>query len=657
MNIKRKIGLSLALLSLFTGILMVLVTNIISRDILKDRSESFLASILTENAYNLNLQMKAVEQVTTALLNDVEITYNFNGDEAYQTLYLEKVKTVVKIASELSPSKSAYLMFVDNEEDFVWYADINYTGVPEEKNTNERFDLYRNLDYQDDSIWLVDETEKIVSYLSPIYYNDELIAVVGNDMNFNIIEYRLNLSKYLSSGYLYLKDQDGKVIYHPKNIMTQDGKMTSQEDFEVVTDQKYVTGNYRLINNWIVSLSIESKEIYAGLDILTLITIVIILVSLVIVLLYSTIISNRIGKPYVYLAEQIEKVGHGNYDIELDASYFDRSDEIGVLTRAIDAMMVKQKQSFQEINEYNINLEQKVQARTEELLEANDALEASLEEVDAQKSALQESNIKLAASLEEVEQTRKQLIETEKLASVRYLAVGLAHKINTPIGNMLSVTSFLDNRVQILTEKIENNQLSKKFLLEFIQHYHNASESVTISLETSKAIIDRLLGLSMINTGKNSVLIDLEHVVRKQFEIAQYNHPSIQSSLNLMVEESLNFSGDLDTFNQIVYELLDNSFIHGQQDEETLTIKILIQRDKSNSNVISVEYSDNGKGVTEDVLEEIFTPLYTSELSNRHGLGLATVFNLVTQQFNGSIDAHVKNGLTFIIYLESQVTE
>ncbi|MBN2795819.1 MAG: hypothetical protein JXR88_10460 [Clostridia bacterium] len=654
MNIRRKIGLSLALLSLFTGILMVLVTNVLSRSILKDRSESFLASILTENAYNLNLQMRAVEQVTTALLDDVQLTYNFQSNDDYREIYLSKIKTVVKIASELSPSKSAFLMFFDHKEDFVWYADINYNGVPEENFVNDRVDQYEKLDFSKGSIWYVDEIEKTVSYLSPLYNGDTLVAIVGNDMNFNMIEYRLNLSKYLSSGYLYLKDENGNVIYHPKSDLSRPGKMTTDEDFEIVADQGAVTGNHRLVNNWIVSLSIDSDEIYAGLDFLTLMTIIIILVSLIIVLIYSVMFSNRIGKPYVYLAEQVEDVGHGNYDIELDKDYFQRSDEIGILTRALDAMIQKQKESFQEIQQYNVNLEQKVQARTEELIEANDALEASFEEVEAQKSALMESNHKLAASLEEVEKTRKQLVESEKLASTRYLAIGIAHNLNTPVGNMLSVTSYIDNRIAELETKLNNNQLSKAFLTSFISNYKNASKSVTVSLETSKVLIDRLIGLSMINVGKNTVQIEMEDVINRQFEIAKLNHPEISSNLSLMIENNIAFNGDLDAFSQMIYELLDNAFIHGYQESELLMIQIVVYESKIEKDTIVIEFSDNGKGVTKDVLDEIFTPLYTSQLSSRHGLGLATVLNLITQQFNGTIEAHVNNGLTFIIQLKNK---
>jgi C4-dicarboxylate-specific signal transduction histidine kinase len=101
---------------------------------------------------------------------------------------------------------------------------------------------------------------------------------------------------------------------------------------------------------------------------------------------------------------------------------------------------------------------------------------------------------------------------------------------------------------------------------------------------------------------------------------------------------------------QILECLLANSAEHGFDDrkgEVTITIDVRFDR-------VIIAFLDNGSGIAEDKVNNVFEPFSTSKRNQGHlGLGLHVIFNLVTQTLKGSI-RYVKNdnqGACFIIEL------
>jgi signal transduction histidine kinase len=57
---------------------------------------------------------------------------------------------------------------------------------------------------------------------------------------------------------------------------------------------------------------------------------------------------------------------------------------------------------------------------------------------------------------------------------------------------------------------------------------------------------------------------------------------------------------------------------------------------------LKIEYRDNGKGIPDDILPNIFDPFVSSNPQKGKGLGLHIVYNLVAQKLNGSIHCESK---------------
>lgn len=102
----------------------------------------------------------------------------------------------------------------------------------------------------------------------------------------------------------------------------------------------------------------------------------------------------------------------------------------------------------EELAQYRVHLEQLVDARTRELAEKNRALEAALQQLQAAQA---------------------QLVQESKLSSLGQLVAGIAHELNTPIGNARTLSSTLVNLGQAFVHRLDEAEgLRKSDLKAFV---------------------------------------------------------------------------------------------------------------------------------------------------------------------------------------------
>ena len=85
-----------------------------------------------------------------------------------------------------------------------------------------------------------------------------------------------------------------------------------------------------------------------------------------------------------------------------------------------------------------------------------------------------------------------------------------------------------------------------------------------------------------------------------------------------------------------------NSVTHAYDKDAEGTINIKTYQDGGD---IVLEYSDDGKGISEKNLKEIFTPFFTTRRgSGGSGLGLSIVYNIITGTLKGRVTAESTQG-------------
>jgi PAS domain S-box-containing protein len=263
-------------------------------------------------------------------------------------------------------------------------------------------------------------------------------------------------------------------------------------------------------------------------------------------------------------------------------------------------------------------------------------------ELAESKQQLETTNHDLEHMIEDLGNTHKQLVESEKLASLGSLVAGVAHEINTPLGISVTSSTVMHEEVNQLQGKFENDTLKRSELEAFFKQANQACQILQTNLNRASDLIRSFKQVAVDQT-----VDDLRNINLKKYidEILISIGPSFKYS-KVTVEADCDEDIDIEThpgaLSQIISNLALNSMTHAYDESSEGVIRIKSYQDNES---IVIEYSDDGKGISEENLKNIFTPFFTTRRgSGGSGLGLSIVYNLVTGTLRGNITAESVEG-------------
>ncbi len=250
---------------------------------------------------------------------------------------------------------------------------------------------------------------------------------------------------------------------------------------------------------------------------------------------------------------------------------------------------------------------------------------------------------------EELKTTQAHLMESKKMAALGELVAGVAHEINTPIGIGVTGMSTLEDRTKAIVKLYEQDDLSKEEFEQYLRTVTDASHAVLSNLHRAA---------DLVRTFKQ-VAVDQSSEELRKFKFKEYLNDILTSMQPKLKKTShqvtVNCPEDLElvsypgAFSRIITNLIINSLVHAFEGIEKGKIVFDIS---VNQDYFFIQYSDNGKGISPDVLEKIFDPFFTTKRGQGGtGLGMHIVYNLVTQTLNGKIKCSSTpgNGSQFLI--------
>jgi len=259
-------------------------------------------------------------------------------------------------------------------------------------------------------------------------------------------------------------------------------------------------------------------------------------------------------------------------------------------------------------------------------------------------------NNELGQTLEHLRETQDQLVQSEKMASLGNLVAGIAHEINTPIGIGVTAASHLEKITKDFIALYEAGTIKR---LDLANHLADSAEAVTI-------IFSNLERASQLVRSFKQVSVDQSSEARREFNVRQYLGELLLSlqpklkrtahNITIHCDESLKIDSFPGAFAQILTNLIMNSLVHAY--EGNIAGQITIDIEKSNNYTLHLTYQDDGKGMDTTILNKIYNPFFTTKRGNGGtGLGLYVVYNIVTQQFGGSIEciSQLGQGTKFLL--------
>ena len=228
-----------------------------------------------------------------------------------------------------------------------------------------------------------------------------------------------------------------------------------------------------------------------------------------------------------------------------------------------------------------------------------------------------------------------QLVEAEKLSSLGGLVAGVAHEVNTPLGVCVTTTSYMMRQNKHLRKQLQEGQLSKTALEEYLKEETESIGIMEVSLSRASELIRNFKKLAVDQSSSLETNFDLGEQIDLIITTLRHEYKRGQHVFKVDIAEPIVLYGNPGIFHQIFTNLIMNSLIHGFENKQQGTIEIKIIKA---SDTMKIIYKDDGKGIPESMAKKVFEPFFTTKRQEGgSGLGLHIVYNLVSQGLSGSI--------------------
>jgi len=229
-------------------------------------------------------------------------------------------------------------------------------------------------------------------------------------------------------------------------------------------------------------------------------------------------------------------------------------------------------------------------------------------------------------------QLYKKMLRTDRLAAVGTLSARLAHEIRNPLVSIKTVT-------ELLPERIDDPEFRNHFLGVAIKE-----------IQRIKNLVDDLLNFARPSTPKfryeniNILIQDMVHLIDAE---TRSKGISISQNLGADIPEILI---DRDQIKQVILNILLNA-VQACKSDGLISIVTRLVNTTNAKQFVQVEINDNGIGIPEKDIENLFNPFFTTKYEGV-GLGLSIAHQIV-QEHDGYIDINSKKdeGSSFYINL------
>ncbi|MBL8671618.1 MAG: PAS domain S-box protein, partial [Alphaproteobacteria bacterium] len=251
----------------------------------------------------------------------------------------------------------------------------------------------------------------------------------------------------------------------------------------------------------------------------------------------------------------------------------------------------------------------------------------------------------------ELKDAQDALMQAEKMSSIATMVAGISHEINTPIGVAVTGSSHLSEHVRTFVASYRSGPLKRTTLDALLLDLDEGLRIIGSNLRRAADLVQSFKQVSVDQVSGISRVIDLALYLR---EIVGTLSPQLRGSgITVAIEcpDGVLLTTYPGAISQIVTNLVMNSLVHAFEPGASGQLTLAVSAGERD---VEIVYADDGSGVSEDVLQRMFEPFFTTRRGRGgSGLGLSIVYNLVTQKLGGEIRAEGApgKGLRFTIRL------
>ena len=286
---------------------------------------------------------------------------------------------------------------------------------------------------------------------------------------------------------------------------------------------------------------------------------------------------------------------------------------------------------------------EKLTAATSDLAAGN--LEAAIDvnvgprEITDLSSALQVFRDGLRAN----QTLTRELAEANRVTSLGVLVAGIAHEVNTPIGNALIVASSIANGTTTFAQEVEGGTVRRSSIAHYLETAQEAGRLLILNLERASQQITSFKQIAVDQASNRRRVFDVKRAVEDAVRSCTPLIREARVRVDFDLEEGLDLDSYPGGFSQVVVNLVENAIKHGLADVKDGVVTV--EAKSFNQSFIRLVISDNGSGIPDALREQVFSAFFTTKANaGGSGLGLHIVKSVVTGQLGGHIALEQNNG-------------
>ena len=287
----------------------------------------------------------------------------------------------------------------------------------------------------------------------------------------------------------------------------------------------------------------------------------------------------------------------------------------------------RQREIENEIRELNIQLEQRVRQRT---------------------LNLEEANHELGEALGSLKNMQGELLRSEKMAALGSLVAGVAHELNTPIGNSVTVASTLQENADFMLNEIRSGHPRRAILAQSLEASAKGSEILVRNLQRAAELVSSFKQVAVDQSSNHRRSFDLRQALEEVLTTLEPMYKKTPYTLQLDLQPDIAVESYPGPLGQIITNFVTNSLAHAFDGRNHGSMRLATKR--LDDQTIEVTFSDDGVGITQENLSRVFDPFFTTKLGQGgSGLGMHIVYNLVTGVLGGKISIQSQIGQGTVI--------
>ncbi len=227
----------------------------------------------------------------------------------------------------------------------------------------------------------------------------------------------------------------------------------------------------------------------------------------------------------------------------------------------------------------------------------------------------------------QVRERTKQVVRSEQLASVGFLAAGVAHEINNPLASIAMCSESLESR---LTDLLNHVGKEHRVDHDIVRNYLDMIQKEAFRC---KQITEKLLDFSRMGDSERQNT-DLRELVAGVIEMIR--HLGKYQNKNVVLRDGSPVIVEIcpQEMKQVVLNLITNG-LDSVEPGGTVTVSVGLRKSEA-----LLVFEDNGCGMSQEVLKHLFEPFFTRRRSGQGtGLGLSISYRIV-EEHNGQIVPH-----------------